>query len=311
MGSKVVALKASAAQVASTGHAEEAHRIPLRHRRTKFDFSAVPAYWLGGDAFLTRFIDAMSINFPDGERFFMDSVRNYASQVTDPKLSEDIKLFIRQEAQHGHIHDLYNEMIAAQGVNVEGVIKQIKTELALAQKYLPKKVLLAMTAAAEHLTATLGEGLLELSPEILGSAHPQMRALYAWHAAEEVEHKAVAFDVYQKAADGDYATRALALVAITLLVHLKVAMIMNHMFKVDGVTGKPLVVARGIWKMYGPNGIFTKLAPRFFAWFKPGFHPWDTALPPVAATWIAEYEKHQDPKLAADVAFARHASAAA
>lgn len=310
MGSKAVALKTSAAQVATTDQSKKAHKAPLRHRRTKFDFSEVPVYWLGGDPFMTRFIDAMSINFPDGERFFMDSVRNFEAEVADPQLREDIRLFIRQEAQHGHAHDLFNDMIAAQGVNVPGVIKMIQTELGLAQKFLPKKVLLAMTAAAEHLTATIGEGMLELAPEILGSAHPQMRALYSWHAVEEVEHKAVAFDTY-KTVNGDYATRAIALILMTLLIHVKITSIMRHMFKVDGISGKPLLVARGLWKMYGPNGIFTRLAPRYFAWFKPGFHPWDTTLPPVAVTWMAEYEKHQDPKLAADVAFAKYLKAAA
>lgn len=306
MGSKAVALKAFTAQSASKSSASEVKRAPLRHRRTKFDFSEVPVYWLGGDPFLTRFIDAMSINFPDGERFFMDSVRNYEALVTDPQLREDIRLFIRQEAQHGHAHDLFNNMIASQGVNVAGVIKSIQFELGLSQKYLPKKVLLAMTAAAEHLTATIGEGLLELAPEILDSAHPEMRALYSWHAVEEVEHKAVAFDTYMQAANGDYATRALSLIFMTLLIHVKIASIMHHMFKVDGLSGKPMIVARGLWKMYGPKGIFTRLAPRYLAWFKPGFHPYDTELPPIATTWMAEYEKHQDPKLAADVAFSMH-----
>lgn len=275
----------------------------LRHRRTQFDFRDVPLYWADGDPFFTRFVDALSINFPDGERFFMDAVRNYEHLVTDPKLKEDIRVFIRQEAQHGHAHEQFNAHIQAQGVKADRVVKILKAQKAWAQKNLSKKFQLAITAAAEHLTATLGEGMLEVAPERLRTAHPEMRALYFWHAVEEVEHKAVAFDTYRDVADGDYATRAAAMIIFTLWLHVKVAEIMGHMFRVDGVRGRGRLIARGVWDMYGPRGFLTRLVPRYLAWFKPGFHPFDTSLPALAQAWMDEYEKHQDPVRAVAVAY--------
>lgn len=282
----------------------QARQVPLKHRRTTFDFSGVPRHWLAGDPFMTRLIDAMSINFPDGERFFMASVRNYEQRVTDPALREDIRLFVRQEAQHGFVHEQFNNLMNSQGVKADSIVRGLQFEMKIAQRLLPKKWQLAVTAAAEHLTATLGEGFLELMPEILTEGHPAMRALYAWHAVEEVEHKAVAFDVYQKAADGDYATRAAAMVVFTLFLHIRVALIMRHMFKADGIRVFPGVLARGMWKLYGPGGIMPVVVPRYLLWFKPGFHPWDTRLPRRAAAWMAEYDRHQDPLQAFDVAFA-------
>ncbi|MFZ5757058.1 MAG: metal-dependent hydrolase [Pseudomonadota bacterium] len=297
MNSKAVALAGSVA-----GRQKQA-AAPLRHRRTKFDFSDVPVHWANGDAFFTRFIDALSINFPDGERFFMDAVRNYEAQVTDPKLLEDIRIFVRQEAQHGHAHEQFNDMIQSQGVRADRVVKILKKQKAWAQRKISRKFQLALTAAAEHFTSTLGEGLLELAPERLQTAHPEMRGLYFWHAVEEVEHKAVAYDTYCSAAGGGYATRAAAMVLFTLWLHIKIAQIMTHMFRVDGIAGDRRMILRGILDLYGPRGFLTKLVPRYLAWFKPGFHPFDTRLPPLAKAWMAEYEKHQDPKRAAAVAY--------
>ncbi|MFZ5723643.1 MAG: metal-dependent hydrolase [Pseudomonadota bacterium] len=284
-------------------HPTPAAVAPLRHRRTQFEFTDVPRYWADGDAFFSRFIDALSINFPDGERFFMDSVRRFEKQVQDPKLLEDIRTFIRQEAQHGFAHEQFNAHIQAQGVRADRVVKILKKQKAWAQRKLSPKWQLAFTAAAEHLTATLGEGMLELMPERLRTAHPEMRALYFWHAVEEVEHKAVAFDTYRQATDGGYTERAVAMVVFTLWLHVKVAEIMTHAFRVDGISGDRTMIARGIWNLYGPRGFLTRLLPRYLAWFKPGFHPFDTTLPPLAQAWIDEYEKHHDPIRACAVAY--------
>ena len=87
------------------------HMINIQPRKPRFDLSDVPVFWNDGDPVLTRFFDALSIHFPDGERFFIQSVRNYQDLVTDPKLREDIKNFFRQEAQHGIVHDQYNAVM--------------------------------------------------------------------------------------------------------------------------------------------------------------------------------------------------------
>ncbi|MFT3925411.1 MAG: metal-dependent hydrolase [Myxococcales bacterium] len=275
----------------------------LHHRKTKFAFDGVPRHWNGGDPFITRFLDALSINFPEGERFFMESVRAFETQVDDPKLREDVKLFSRQEAQHGAAHSAYNRRLTEQGVKVERIIKGIAAQKRWAQRELSPKMQLALTAAAEHLTATLAEGILAFAPFVNEAAHPEMRALFLWHAVEEVEHKAVAFDVYRGVARGDYLTRTLAMVYFTLYLHVRVAAIMGHMFEVDGIRDRPRLVARGLWGMYGPRGFITRMIPSYLAWFKPSFHPWDSGMPEQVARWIAEYEKHQDPLAATRAVF--------
>ncbi|MDB4986813.1 MAG: metal-dependent hydrolase [Myxococcaceae bacterium] len=283
----------------------------IRHRRAKFEFPEVPVHWNGGDVFTTRFLDALSINFPVGERFFMDSVRAFESAVTDPTLREQITQFVRQEAQHGAAHANYNERMNAQGINVGSIVRSLTRQQKSTQRRMSPKKQLALTAAAEHVTAMLAEGLLGSAPMLDQRTDPTMRALFLWHAVEEVEHKAVAFDVYQTAAKGDYFTRVSAMVAFTLYLHVRIAAIMSHMLVVDGVPNRRAVVARGLWRMYGPRGYLTRLLPSYLAWFKPGFHPWQSGMPAPVAAWIAEYEQHQDPVRAMEAVFADRQQTAA
>ncbi len=130
-----------------------------------------------------------------------------------------------------------------------------------------------------------------------------MRAMFMWHGVEEVEHKAVAFDVYDKVAGGGYITRTSALIIGTVLVHVVVGSVLWHMLKVDRLQGRPLLLAKGLYRLYGPNGLITKLIPRYLDWFKPGFHPWDTGIPEKVNAWLAEYEKHHDPMEASRIVF--------
>ncbi|MCG8438771.1 MAG: metal-dependent hydrolase, partial [Pseudomonadales bacterium] len=51
--------------------------VPIQPRKVAFDVSSVPRHWNGGDPVLTRFFDALSVHFPEGERFFIQSVRNF------------------------------------------------------------------------------------------------------------------------------------------------------------------------------------------------------------------------------------------
>ncbi|MDB4973701.1 MAG: putative metal-dependent hydrolase [Myxococcaceae bacterium] len=275
----------------------------LQHRRAKFDYAKVPVYWNGGDAFTTRFLDALSVNFPTGERFFMDTVRAFEGSVSDPRLREQIALFVRQEAQHGAAHASYNERLAGQGIKVASILRSLTRQQKSTQRRYPLKKQLALTAAAEHVTAMLAEGLLGAAPMLDEQTDPTMRALFLWHAVEEVEHKAVAFDVYQSAAQGDYLTRASAMIMFTLYLHVRIAAIMKHMLEVDDLPSRRLLVARGLWRMYGPRGYLTRLLPSYLAWFRPGFHPWQSGMPAPVAAWIAEYERHHDPMLAMRAVF--------
>jgi predicted metal-dependent hydrolase len=209
--------------------------------------------------------------------------------------------FTRQEAEHGRLHTCFNEQLRAQGVKVERIEQRTRTVFQWYRKYLPRGWNLALTAAAEHMTAIMSHEIF--SPRRrLAEADRRLRALYFWHGVEEIEHKAVAFDVMQRVAGVGYAMRAVALLYLGLLFPLHVMLIMRHMLRIDGFTrGQRLAIwARGLRWLYGRGGLCPPLVGPFFAYLRPGFHPWDTGLTAAYARWHEVYSMNGDPIAAAD-----------
>ncbi len=268
--------------------------------REKLDFDLdgdIPTYWFGGDAFKSRYFDAMSTIFPEGERYFISCVRDFRDRVTDPQLLADVKHFMRQEGQHGIVHSQYNDRLRRQGIDVDKLeALQHHIMFNLARKHLPAEMTLADTAAAEHLTATMAQALCE-DPSVLAQADHRMRAMYAWHAMEEMEHKAVAFDVLQKVAKVGYLRRTFALVLVTFGFNLNVLLTTRYMLKVDGFTGwqRARMFAKGLWWLFGWGGLYTRLTTKYLRYFKPGFHPWDTGVIPSYQVWVDTFNRTGDP----------------
>lgn len=182
--------------------------IPVR--RVEFDFSAVPRDWCAGDPGMTHVLNAMCLLFPEGERMFVRSVRAFEDRIDDPALRDRIKGFYGQEANHGRAHGLNVAMLEAQGYEVAGWLAWYqRAAYGRTERLTPDVLRLSTTVALEHLTATLA--VIAFDPDdVVEGAHPEMRALLRWHAAEEIEHKSVAFDVL-RAVDGRRRVRALGL----------------------------------------------------------------------------------------------------
>ena len=177
-------------------------------------FADVPRHWLYGNATATAIANGVNLLFPWGERFFVRSVNHYLDRIDDPALRAQIKAFFGQEGRHAHAHDRFNQILREQGYDVDTFLASYKRVAAWFEQRLSPELNLAITAAAEHFTAMLAEGAFNRG--VLDEAAPEMRALLAWHAAEEIEHKSVAFDVLQKV-DPRYRTRVLGLAMATLL----------------------------------------------------------------------------------------------
>lgn len=258
----------------------------------------IPKYWNGGDAFKTRYFDALSLLFPEGEKFFIDCVRDYKDQVTDPELREKVKDFTFQEAQHSQVHRRYNDRLGTQGVDVDKIEAKQKHLFAKVRNMLPAKFTLAETAAAEHITAILAEFILGNAAD-LADADPRIRAIYFWHAIEETEHKAVAFDVYQTVAKGGYFTRIAAMLGESILFPYFTFQLMRYMFHIDGVEQKGKVWAKGLWWLYGPRGVFVRMLPAYLRYYRPGFHPWQYPTSNGFKRWLSDYEAAASDPIAA------------
>ncbi len=286
-------------------------RTPPGHRvtpRANLDFgfeSDIPRYWFDGDPFKTRFFDSMSTLFPEGERFFIECVRDYRDQITDPELKQQARDFMFQEGQHGMQHDRFNARLAQQGIRVDIIEEQNRKVIGWWRKYMPKALTLSMTAAAEHLTAIMAHAFLG-DRALFSKTDPHLRALYFWHSIEEIEHKAVAYDVMQRVAKVGYFTRILGMILETLIFPFFTFLVMNHMFKVDGLRQKWKVWLKGLWWLYGPGGIMLRLLRHYLLYYLPGFHPWRTGRMAAFEHWQAAYrESGGDPIAASEAVMAK------
>lgn len=152
---------------------------------------------MAGDIVSSHVVAVLSCLFPEGEDFFVQSVRNYRDRITDPELSAQVKGFIGQEAIHGREHRAFNAALGDLGYPVRFLDGRVRIGLSVLAKVAPKSYQLALTAALEHYTATLAEILLTTRMLDADTDIAEVRELFYWHAIEENEHKSVAFDVFR------------------------------------------------------------------------------------------------------------------
>lgn len=235
------------------------------------------SHWHAKGPYVTQFANAMSLFFPEGERFFIHSVRHYRDHIHDPELRKALTAFIGQEAMHGREHDEHNQLLAKAGFPANELEGKLRGFLNFLQEWLPPSAQLSITIAQEHFTAIMSEIVLT-DPRILEGADDRLKAMWRWHALEETEHKAVAFDVYETVVGRGpkaYALRNAGLVLTTLGFLGLVFYCQQRLLAADS---RP----RG-WKdfsaylkfmMISP-ALLPKLALPWLGYLRPGFHPWD------------------------------------
>jgi uncharacterized protein len=254
--------------------ARKPNHVQITPQRKDFGFTDVPRYWFDNDPVLTHFLNALSLTFPDGERLFVDSVREFRDVVTDKARQKEISGFIGQEAMHSLEHDSFNKMLAQQGYKEEAEGGQALAQkfIAIGRKRLSKLQQLAATAGLEHFTAILAHRLLS-DPALLEKIDPSVRELWAWHAIEETEHKGVAYDLYQDVS-GDYATRVRIFISATVALASYTTTYTAAFLKHDELHRKPLTLVKGLWKLLGINGLLLPIVPEYLSYLRPDFHPW-------------------------------------
>lgn len=268
--------------------------VTIKAQRMGFEFDEqVPRYWLENSPFLSHMMNALSVLFPQGEQFFVDSVRAFRDQISDPQLQAEVKGFIGQEAMHSLEHMAMNQHVRDRGMPVDEMEKHLKVVLDTTKK-LPRRHQLAITCALEHMTAMMADMLLERD-DIREGMHDTMRPLWAWHAIEETEHKAVAYDVFQEVG-GTYGERAFYLVFSTAALGVMASYFTGRMMLNDAKRFSIADSARGLWRLWGKNGTFSSLIPTWLSYFKPGYHPWDHDNSELIARFKAEIQAYIAPQ---------------
>lgn len=266
--------------------------------RTDLDFklNEVPRFWFDQDPFRTRMFDALSLTFPVGERYFIQSVRALRDKISDSDLQQRVSDFIKQEAQHGLAHDKMNEEMKRQGMPVDQFIKFLGGHFEYILKNRSKQYNIAMTAAAEHLTALMAETFYS-EKATLENVHPYVRALFAWHAIEEMEHRDVAFDVMKEVGEVPEYLRNFALAFVTLQIFSFTFYRTNVMLKYDGfgLKQRAQMAVKGLPWFFGRQGKLSAMRHQYLDWFKKDFHPSQHPVIRQYQTWVDTLAATNDP----------------
>lgn len=259
--------------------------VPTRRMDFEASFAGLPKHFAkDGNLFLSHLAAALSAVFPDGEDFFVRSVRRFRDQVTDPDLKKQVAGFIGQEAVHGREHRALNDRLDQLGYPTKRVERLVKMGLAMRERVLTPTSNLAATAALEHFTATLAELVLtsEETRDLFGE--DSVRDLFVWHALEESEHKAVAFDVY-KAVGGSERTRVFTMKVLRfafvtgLTVQIAIALLFDRGSYRRGAL-------RASWRQARRAPIFKReVWDRLCDYDRPGFHPDDHDTSELVESW--------------------------
>ena len=263
---------------------DTAARPTLRPRKMNFPFAdhetPPPRYWMAGSRLFTHMSNGINLLFPKGERFFIRSVQAFVDELDDPELVAQVRGFMAQEVRHGMEHESFFALLEAQGYDVQTILDWY--DRVAYQWFEPKtspELRLAATAALEHYTAMFGEFALT---DGLPHAHPALRDLLLWHAAEEIEHKSVAFDVLQ-AVNPSYSLRVQGMLMATLglltfwfLASRELILQDAQMGLEESVEAVPTDLrgrAVEAYQAFWERPTFRGMARGFLDYLRPDFHP--------------------------------------
>jgi uncharacterized protein len=242
-------------------------------RRLLIDLDTPPSrHWCGGDAFRTAWFNALSMSFPSGEQFFIDSVRAGVLQLPEEqraRFEPAIKAFIGQEATHRRIHALFNAHLATQGLVNHWEARAMRRIQVFEGQDVRGAV--GATAATEHLTAIMAEHLLS-DPWTLQGAEPRFVTMWLWHASEETEHRATAFDVYRALGGNEkWRLRLFRIITMHFLVDA-LRQTANNLWH-DGTLWRVSTWASGCRFLFGRRGLLRTLAGPWRRYNRADFHP--------------------------------------
>ncbi|CAN5574813.1 metal-dependent hydrolase [soil metagenome] len=261
----------------------------VRTRRIAFEYppDELPRHFAGGDLVMSHVVSVLSSMFPEGEDFFVRSVRHYRDEIVDPELKKQVAGFIGQEAMHGREHRAFNERLQALGFPTRKIDRLVKWGFQLDEKVLPPHVQLAITAALEHYTATLAYVLLS-DPEARAMIDTdEVRSLLLWHALEESEHKSVAFDVFEEVS-GSHRVRANVMRVVTVLFLGSVVLGTTASMLVDPATRDLRRLRRSVAALRRSPWLTRSVRQHIGDYNRRGFHPDDHDTSEVVARWRAE-----------------------
>jgi uncharacterized protein len=222
---------------------------------------------------------------PYAEPLFIKAVRHYLPEI-DVELRQRTKDYIRQETQHHVEHKRLNELIARHYPKVAKVERRMQKVFDWLWRTRSRKFCLAYAAGGEIISFGVARWTEKHLGELFDGADPITTTLFAWHLAEECEHRSSAFDVYE-AVDGSRLRYAWAMFIGLLTLGSFTWLGTFTMLRQDGRAWRPVTWFRMVrWSF----SLAFDLLPTMLMSALPGHHPHNFAAPIFLSTWLKQYD---------------------
>lgn len=244
-------------------------------RRMDYEFQDMPKYWCNNEPTFTHYFTGLSTLFPEGESYFVRSVRALRGQVKDnQQLDRDIGAFIGQEAMHSKEHHAFHRSAQQYGLDPESLEKTTGIILKAIERTFPKKWNLLVTVGLEHYTAVLVVEMMKDVNELM--TDETIRNLWLWHSVEETEHKAVAYDMYEYL----YGKGLGAYIPRVAIFTFSLAMItvLSTAYQVVLLKRDQQLLNLKSWRKFAQHGRekYKVFIPKFLDYYRFNFHPNDS-----------------------------------
>lgn len=240
-------------------------------RRMGFSYSpAMSGHWNARRPEFSQIVNAASLAMPYLEPYLIRSMQAAREHITDETLRRDLDAYVGQEAAHYRQHRKFNEELKARGYRcidgleaaIDASYKRIEAKGTLAAN-------LAYAEGFESMALAIGEMLIEDRAFLFGGAESGVASLVLWHFVEEIEHKNVAYDVFEHVA-GNYFRRVGGVLHAT-----------SHIFLLTRAGYHALLKEDGLWRNARSRialglllaRIFAKLTPKLLRILVPGYSP--------------------------------------
>ncbi len=272
------------------------HANPIQPRQflPKFE-EFVPHHWCDGDAMLTHVLNTFTLLVPGNEGYYIRTLKSCMPRIADSAMRHTVRQFMLQEGQHGVGHHRHWQLLESQGYRIAGFHRRVDTLLyRVIEPLTPLELKLSMVACVEHVNAYLGHEFL--AQEILKDAEPELRALFEWHFAEEIEHKHVVYDALQAVAPS-YALRAVGAAVVLPMFYALMMLGAVNFLKQD-----KLLFKRSTWSsfarhLWSGHHMLRRTCGHLLAYLRPSFHPWQTDDRALAQSVIDRYSSSGNPLL--------------
>lgn len=255
--------------------------LGIKVRRLSYNPKAIKRHFFADSPMMSHLLTALSSTFPIGEQFFVHSVRNVRHKVTDETLQAQIAAFIGQEAMHSKAHAEFNDAWRRDDYQLDNFQAWLARRDEFIRTVHPK-LQLAITCAFEHFTALLG-GYILRNPQVLSTLDEDATKLWVWHAIEEIEHRAVAFDVYQSVYKDDKVRRSVMRSVTTGFASLTFYSA-SRLFIQDRRKSLPKV-SGNFYGFYLISKMLIELIPEYLSYYKKDFHPSEIDYTDIVAHW--------------------------